>query len=122
MVLKLSELRTDVHNDWCPACGYFGIEAGLTMALTELPIDVNKLALYSVIGCDCKIVRVQHETSQRHNQESGRPQGLRTSRYPATLSHVQRHQHERMVWRGRPVRPDNEKAYTASVRARAYWL
>src|SRR6266566_1408659 len=51
MALKLSDLRTDVHNDWCPGCGDFGIEAGVKMALTELPIDINKLVLFSGIGC-----------------------------------------------------------------------
>jgi len=56
MVLKLSDLKTDVHNDWCPGCGDFGIEAGLKMALTELPIDINKLVLFSGIGCSGKIV------------------------------------------------------------------
>src|SRR5881398_1891741 len=56
MVLRLSDLRTDVHNDWCPGCGDFGIEAGLKMALTELPIDINKLVLFSGIGCSGKIV------------------------------------------------------------------
>jgi 2-oxoglutarate/2-oxoacid ferredoxin oxidoreductase subunit beta len=56
MVLRLSDLRTEVHNDWCPGCGDFGIEAGLKMALTELPLDPNKLALFSGIGCSGKIV------------------------------------------------------------------
>src|SRR6266699_2086404 len=47
MALKLSDLRTDVHNDWCPGCGDFGIEAGVKMALTELPIDINKLVHFT---------------------------------------------------------------------------
>jgi 2-oxoglutarate/2-oxoacid ferredoxin oxidoreductase subunit beta len=62
MVLKLSDLRTDVHNDWCPGCGDFGIEAGLKMALTELPIDINKLVLFSGIGCSGKIVHFTNAT------------------------------------------------------------
>jgi len=62
MVLRLSDLRTDVHNDWCPGCGDFGIEAGLKMALTELPIDVNKLVLFSGIGCSGKIVHFTNAT------------------------------------------------------------
>src|SRR5437870_2332444 len=56
MVLRLSDLKTDVHNDWCPGCGDFGIEAGLKIALTELPIDINKLVLFSGIGCSGKII------------------------------------------------------------------
>src|SRR3989442_13567735 len=56
MALKLSDLKTDVHNDWCPGCGDFGIEAGLKMALAELAIDIDKVALFSGIGCSGKIV------------------------------------------------------------------
>lgn len=56
MALKLTDLKTDVHNDWCPGCGDFGIEAGLKMALTEMPVDINKVALFSGIGCSGKIV------------------------------------------------------------------
>src|SRR5438445_11268273 len=56
MALKLSDLKTEVHNDWCPGCGDFGIEAGLKMALAELPIDIDKAALFSGIGCSGKIV------------------------------------------------------------------
>ena len=25
MVLKVGDYKTDVHNDWCPGCGDFGI-------------------------------------------------------------------------------------------------
>src|SRR5881397_1693786 len=56
MALKLSDLKTDVHNDWCPGCGDFGIEAGLKMALAELTVDIDKVALFSGIGCSGKIV------------------------------------------------------------------
>ena len=56
MALRISDLKTEVHNDWCPGCGDFGIEAGLKMALTELPVDINKVALFSGIGCSGKIV------------------------------------------------------------------
>ncbi len=56
MALKLSDLKTDVHNDWCPGCGDFGIEASLQMALTEIPVDLNRVALFSGIGCSGKVV------------------------------------------------------------------
>src|SRR5947199_8690849 len=62
MALKLSDLRTDVHNDWCPGCGDFGIEAGVKMALTELPVDFNKLVLFSGIVCSGKIVHFTNAT------------------------------------------------------------
>src|SRR5712692_8219364 len=56
MALKLTDLKTDVHNDWCPGCGDFGIEASLKMALTEMPVDIDKVALFSGIGCSSKLV------------------------------------------------------------------
>jgi 2-oxoglutarate ferredoxin oxidoreductase subunit beta len=56
MVLKLSDLRTDLHNDWCPGCGDFGIEASLQMALADIPIEFNRVVLLSGIGCSGKMV------------------------------------------------------------------
>ena len=56
MALKLTDLKTEVHNDWCPGCGDFGIEASLKMALTEMPVDISKVALFSGIGCSSKLV------------------------------------------------------------------
>ncbi len=56
MALKLTDLKTEVHNDWCPGCGDFGIEASLKMALTEMPVNIDKVVLFSGIGCSGKIV------------------------------------------------------------------
>lgn len=56
MALKLTDVRTDLHNDWCPGCGDFGIESALQMALTEIPVDLSKVVLFSGIGCHGKIV------------------------------------------------------------------
>lgn len=56
MALKLADLKTDLHNDWCPGCGDFGIEASVQMALAELSIDINKVVIFSGIGCHGKIV------------------------------------------------------------------
>lgn len=56
MALKLSDLRTDLHNDWCPGCGDYGIEASLQMALSELGTDLSRVVLFSGIGCSGKIV------------------------------------------------------------------
>src|SRR5579875_2696450 len=56
MVLKLTDVRTDLFNDWCPGCGDFGIEASLQLALTEMGIDIDKVVLFSGIGCHGKIV------------------------------------------------------------------
>lgn len=56
MALKLSDLKTDLLNDWCPGCGDFGIEAALQMAVSELPIDINNLVVFSGVGCSAKMV------------------------------------------------------------------
>ena len=39
MALKLTDLKTDVHNDWCPGCGDFGILSAVQMALAEMNIE-----------------------------------------------------------------------------------
>ena len=56
MALKLSDMRTDLHNDWCSGCGDFGIEASLQMALTEMNVEMNRVVIFSGIGCHGKIV------------------------------------------------------------------
>ena len=56
MALKLTDVRTDLHNDWCSGCGDFGIEASLQMALTEMDVDVHRVVVFSGIGCHGKIV------------------------------------------------------------------
>ena len=54
MALKLSDYKTDVHNDWCPGCGDFGIVNAIQMALAELAIPRHKAALFSGVGCSGK--------------------------------------------------------------------
>ena len=51
---KPRDYKTDVHNNWCPGCGDFGILAGLQMALAELQIPPHKVAVFSGIGCSGK--------------------------------------------------------------------
>ncbi len=55
MALKLSDLRTDVHQDWCPGCGDYGILASAQMALKELDVPQERIALFSGVGCHGKI-------------------------------------------------------------------
>ena len=54
MALKLADYKTDVHNDWCPGCGDFGIVNALQMALAEMGIARDKAAIFSGIGCSGK--------------------------------------------------------------------
>ena len=51
---KLADYKTEVHNDWCPGCGDFGIVNAIQMALTEMNIPQHKAAIFSGIGCSGK--------------------------------------------------------------------
>ena len=54
MAPKLAEYKTDVHNDWCPGCGDFGIVNAIQMAMAEMEIPRHRAALFSGIGCSGK--------------------------------------------------------------------
>lgn len=53
-MLELKNLRTKVHNDWCPGCGDFGVLNALQMALVELQREPHQVAILSGIGCSGK--------------------------------------------------------------------
>jgi 2-oxoglutarate ferredoxin oxidoreductase subunit beta len=54
MALKLADYKTEVHNDWCPGCGDFGILSAVQMALAELNLEPHKICVVSGIGCSGK--------------------------------------------------------------------
>ena len=54
MALKPAEFKTDVHNDWCPGCGDFGIVNAIQMALADMGVQRDKTAIFSGIGCSGK--------------------------------------------------------------------
>ncbi|MGD0319017.1 MAG: 2-oxoacid:ferredoxin oxidoreductase subunit beta [Nitrososphaerales archaeon] len=54
MALRLSDLKTTVHNDWCPGCGDFGILNAVQMALTEMNVDPSRTVVVSGVGCSSK--------------------------------------------------------------------
>ena len=54
MALKLADYKTDVHNDWCPGCGDFGIVNAIQMALAEMGIERDQAAIFSGVGCSGK--------------------------------------------------------------------
>jgi 2-oxoglutarate ferredoxin oxidoreductase subunit beta len=60
MALKLSDYKTDVHNDWCPGCGDFGILNAIQMALSDMQIPLHKVAIFSGIGCSGKTPHFIH--------------------------------------------------------------
>jgi 2-oxoglutarate ferredoxin oxidoreductase subunit beta len=57
---KLSDYKTEVHNDWCPGCGYFGILNSIQMSLSDLKIPPHDVALFSGIGCSGKTPHFIH--------------------------------------------------------------
>jgi len=52
--LKAADFQTEVHNDWCPGCGDFGILRAIQMALAELKVPAHRTAMVSGIGCSGK--------------------------------------------------------------------
>lgn len=54
MALKAANFKTDVHNDWCPGCGDFGIVNAIQMALAEMGLRRDKTVIFSGIGCSGK--------------------------------------------------------------------
>jgi 2-oxoglutarate/2-oxoacid ferredoxin oxidoreductase subunit beta len=50
----VKDYKSDLHNDWCPACGDYGILTGIQMALQQMNLDPDKVAVFSGIGCSGK--------------------------------------------------------------------
>src|SRR4029077_5293364 len=50
----LQHYKTEVHVDWCPGCGDFGILSSIQQALYQLQIPPYKIAMISGIGCSGK--------------------------------------------------------------------
>jgi len=48
------DYKADIHNDWCPGCGDFGILSAIQLALANLKIPPHKVAVVSGIGCSGK--------------------------------------------------------------------
>src|SRR3989441_3384521 len=70
-VLKVADFATEVHNDWCPGCGDFGILRSIQMTLAEMQLDPSNTAIVSGIGCSAKTVHYV-KTSGAHTLH-GRP-------------------------------------------------
>ncbi|MBE44258.1 MAG: 2-oxoacid:ferredoxin oxidoreductase subunit beta [Thaumarchaeota archaeon] len=54
MGLKLANYKSELHNDWCPGCGDFGILNAIQMTLADMQIPPHKVAVFSDIGCSGK--------------------------------------------------------------------
>ena len=53
-MLEMKQYRTQVHNDWCPGCGDFGIVNAIQMTLLEMQLEPHRVAIFSGIGCSGK--------------------------------------------------------------------
>jgi 2-oxoglutarate ferredoxin oxidoreductase subunit beta len=53
--LTLKTLEADVHPDWCPGCGDFGVLKSLKEAIVELRIPQHKVLVVSGIGCSSNL-------------------------------------------------------------------
>lgn len=51
---SIRDYKTDLHNDWCPGCGDFGILNAIQMALANLAIPPHRVVVVSGIGCSGK--------------------------------------------------------------------
>ncbi len=59
-VYKPTDYKAEIHNDWCPGCGDFGILGAVQMALAKLQIAPHKVAVVSGIGCSGKTPHYMH--------------------------------------------------------------
>ena len=56
MAVDLQQYKTDVHNNWCPGCGDYGILNAIQMTLSQMDLPPHRVALFSGIGCSAKTV------------------------------------------------------------------
>lgn len=54
MAYRASDYKTEVHNDWCPGCGDFGILNCIEQALAEMELSPEQVLLFSGVGCFAK--------------------------------------------------------------------
>lgn len=52
--LKSSKLRSDLHPDWCPGCGDFGITNALQASIADLKLKPWETYFFSGVGCSGK--------------------------------------------------------------------
>jgi 2-oxoglutarate ferredoxin oxidoreductase subunit beta len=50
-LFKAADYKADIHNDWCPGCGDFGILTAVQTALARLQVPPHRTAVISGIGC-----------------------------------------------------------------------
>jgi 2-oxoglutarate ferredoxin oxidoreductase subunit beta len=53
--LTLKSLDADIHPDWCPGCGDFGVLKSIKEAIIELKIPPHEVLIVSGIGCSSNL-------------------------------------------------------------------
>ena len=54
-LLKVKDFKPEVHPDWCPGCGDFGVLTALYQACAQLQIPPHELMVVSGIGCSSNL-------------------------------------------------------------------
>jgi len=58
--LKGSQLKSDVHSEWCPGCGDFGITNSIQQAVAGLGLKPWETFIVSGVGCSGKVPHYIH--------------------------------------------------------------
>ena len=53
--VEVKDFKPEVHADWCPGCGDFGVLTGLFQACAQLQIQPHRLMVVSGIGCSSNL-------------------------------------------------------------------
>ncbi|HET7558758.1 MAG TPA: 2-oxoacid:ferredoxin oxidoreductase subunit beta [Limnochordia bacterium] len=85
--LKLADYKTEADNWWCPGCGDFGVLRSLHMALAELQIPPEKIALVAGIGCSGKIANYVKSYNMHvvHGRALPAAQGIKLANHDLTV-------------------------------------
>ncbi len=54
-VVAVKDFKPEVHPDWCPGCGDFGVLTSLYQACAQLQIQPHELMVVSGIGCSSNL-------------------------------------------------------------------
>jgi len=51
---KARDYKSDVHPDWCPGCGDFGIVNAIQQAMADMQLEPSNTVVFSGVGCSSK--------------------------------------------------------------------
>lgn len=80
-------LKGDVHPDWCPGCGDFGVLNCVQRALAELGIPQHEVAVISGIGCSSNLPGFINTYGMHtlHGRSLPNAQGFKLSHHDMTV-------------------------------------